>query len=313
MSQECFVGIDVSKRTLDVHVLPADRRLQCSNDPAGLEQLREHLLPLGPHRIVVESTGGYERLLAAELQAAGLPVAVVNPRQVRDFARATGRLAKTDRIDAESLAHFACVLRPSPRPVPTQDEQLLKDLVARRRQLLKLQAGETSRTEHADSPPIRQSLQRMRSSLRREVERIERLLEQWVQDHPLWHQKTGLIDSVPGVGSRTAVALVADLPELGHLSRRQISSLVGLAPINRDSGQHRGKRMTGGGRAHVRCALYLPTLVATRHNPVIRTFYQRLLNAGKCKMIALTACMRKLLTILNAMLREQRPWTPRTA
>ena len=305
---QVFVGIDVAKKHLDVHRLPDGRVLHVDNDDQGIAQLKAELESPDLVRIVVESTGGYEVSLVTELHAAGMPVVVINPRQVRDFARATGRLAKTDAIDAEVLAQFAKVIRPPLRPVPDANLRQIKELVARRHQLVRLRQAEANRTEHARQRVICRSIQRMLSVFDQQINRIEQAIATIIAHSPIWQRHVEILASVPGVAQRTASTLIANLPELGTLNRRQAAALVGVAPINRDSGMLRGKRMTGGGRAAVRTALYMPTLVAIRHNRVIKTFYERLLENGKAKMTAVIACMRKLVTMLNALVRENRTW-----
>jgi transposase len=303
------VGIDVSKDHLDVAWEPAfspPRRFP--NTPEGRADLHALLARQNPQRIVLEATGGYERPLVAELLQARLPVAVVNPRQVRDFAKALGQLAKTDRLDAAVLARFAQRVQPVIRPLPDAQLQALEELVARRRQLIQMRTAEGQRLAQAASPRVRQSIQEVLDLIDKQLRDRDDELEQLLQQCPAWQAKADLLRSVPGVGDQTARALVAQLPELGTCSRQQIAALVGVAPLNRDSGQFRGHRTTWGGRATVRCALYMATLVATRRNPLIARLYQRLCAAGKLKKVALVACMRKLLTILNAILRDQRPW-----
>jgi len=305
---EAFVGIDVAKSRLDVHILPAKETIRLSNDAAGWEQLLDRLRRLAIQRIAVESTGGYEAGIVAELHAAGLPVAVVNPRQARAFALATGRLAKTDQIDAGVLAAFAQAVRPRQTPVQDAVTRKIKTLVRRRRQLQQMHQAEANHTEHLDDPAVGRSIRQVRKTLAAEIERVNEALRKAIHDSPIWRHKAELIVSVPGLSQITAAALLANLPELGSLNRRQVAALVGVAPINRDSGTLRGKRMTGGGRSHVRKALFMPTLVAIRHNPLIRRFYQRLLVNGKPKMTAVIAAMRKLLTVLNAMIRNNQIW-----
>lgn len=302
------VGIDVAKHHLDVHLLPTGQRLHVSNDEGGIDQIKAELVDRDLACVVVESTGGYEIPLVAELHAAGIPIVVINPRQVRDFARATGRLAKTDTIDAEVLAEFARVIRPPLRPVPDETLRQIKELVARRRQLIGLRQAEANRTEHARQETIRRSIQCMLTRIDRQVQCVEHAIATVIANSPIWQRRVEILVSVPGLAERTAATLVANLPELGTLNRRQAAALVGVAPINRDSGMLRGKRTTGGGRAAVRTALYMPTLVAIRHNPLIKAFYQRLLANGKAKMTAVIACMRKLVTLLNALVRENRTW-----
>lgn len=304
-----FVGIDVSKAQLDVAVRPSGETWTVAHDEAGLSGLVARLHTLAPALIVVEATGGWEVALVGALAAALLPVAVVNPRQVRDFARSTGTLAKTDRLDAQSLAHFAEALRPQPRSLPNGQAQELSALLQRRRQLVDMLTAEKNRLPLA-ARRIRPQLQTHIAWLQRQISQFDDDLRELLRSSPLWRDKEDLLRSAPGVGPVLATTLVAALPELGTLTRQQIAALVGVAPLNRDSGTLRGRRTVWGGRAQVRTVLYMSTLVAVRHNPVLAAFYQRLRAAGKAPKVALTACMRKLLTILNAMLRDRRPWQP---
>jgi transposase len=306
MKAPVFVGIDVSKAQLDVAVRP-DGRFAVSNDDAGIAQVIERLSTGPPTRVVVEATGGFEMPLAGALAAAGFPVVVVNPRQVRDFAKAAGKLAKTDALDAQTLAHFAEVMRPELRPLPDEQTQTLAAILARRRQLVEMLTAEKNRLGSAPKP-VRKSLRTHIAWLERELSHTDSDLAQAIRESPVWHEKDELLRSTPGVGPVLTTTLLADLPELGRLTGKQIAALVGVAPLNRDSGTFRGKRTVWGGRAQVRGALYMAALVASRFNPVIRTFYQRLCAAGKAKKVALTACMRKLLIILNAMLKHRTPW-----
>ena len=307
-----YVGIDVARERLDVSVGGEGKAWQVENDAAGIGALRERLVELEPVGIVLEATGGLERALVAALGAAELPVSVVNPRQVRDFARATGRLAKTDVIDAGLLARFGEALKPEVRPLPDAQTQALRGMVARRRQVVEMLTAERNRVPQA-TPWVRRQLQRHIAGLRRQLAALDREVATLIQASPVWRARDNLLRSVPGIGTVTASLLVAALPELGRLNRKQIAALVGVAPHNRDSGSYRGKRSVWGGRAPVRASLYMAALVATRFNPVIKTFYARLCAAGKPKKVALTACMRKLLTILNRMLHTQSPWNPATA
>jgi transposase len=302
-----FVGIDVSKDWLDVHVLggATDR---CENTPAGIQNLIERLSALALDRIVLEATGGYERLAVAELAAARLPVVVVNPRQVRDFAKALGKLAKTDRIDAEVLARFAEAIRPELRPLRDESEQKLRETLTRRSQLSSMRTMELNRLKQAHTQKIRTDVESVLAFLEKRLQALDNDLDQLIKDSPAWQEKSDLLKSVPGIGEQTARTLVAELTELGSASRQQIAALVGVAPMNRDSGALRGKRTTIGGRTSVRNALYMATLVGTRFNSVIRAHYQKLLAAGKPKKVALVACMRKILTILNAMIRKRQSW-----
>lgn len=304
-----FVGIDVSKAQLDVAVRPSGETWTVAHDEAGLSGLAARLHTLAPALIVVEATGGWEVALVGALAAALLPVAVVNPRQVRDFARSTGTLAKTDRLDAQSLAHFAEALRPQPRSLPNGQAQELSALLQRRRQLVEMLTAEKNRLPLA-ARRIRPQLQAHIAWLQQQIAQFDDDLRELVRSSPLWRDKEDLLRSAPGVGPVLATTLVAALPELGTLTRQQIAALVGVAPLNRDSGTLRGRRTVWGGRAQVRTVLYMSTLVAVRHNPVLAVFYQRLRAAGKAPKVALTACMRKLLTILNAMLKHHTRWAP---
>jgi len=304
-----FVGIDVSKQQLDIAVRPSGETWTVAHDEAGLSALVTRLGALAPTLIVLEATGGWEVALAGALAAAALPVAVVNPRQVRDFARSTGTLAKTDRLDAQILAQFAAVVGPDPRPLPDAQAQELSALLQRRRQLVDMLTAEKNRLPLA-SRRIRPQLQTHIQWLQRQIAQFDEDLRELLRASPLWREKDDLLRSAPGVGPVLATTLVAALPELGTLTRHQIAALVGVAPLNRDSGTLRGRRTVWGGRAQVRAVLYMSTLVAVRHNPVLAVFYQRLRAAGKAPKLALTACMRKLLTILNAMLKYHRRWAP---
>lgn len=301
------VGIDVSKATLDVYVRPAGTQHQVANSEAGGAELVALLRAVGPGRIVVEATGGYEAVAVAMLVAAGLPVVVVNPRQVRDCAKATGQRAKTDVISAAVLAHFGEALQPPVRPMPDATTQELQQWLARRRQLVEMLTAEQNRAQQA-APAVRATIAHLGKQLQRQLRDVEQRLRELIRRSPVWRDQQQLLVSVPGVGPVVSVTLLADLPELGQLDRKRIAALVGVAPFNRDSGTLQGKRTVWGGRAPVRAVLYMATLVATRRNPVIQAFYQRLVGAGKPKKVALTACMRKLLTILNAMLKHRTPW-----
>lgn len=305
-----FVGIDVSKDRLDFAECPSGSAGSVENDPTGFSALLRMLKPEATTTLVVlEATGGYEAAVAATLASAGIHVAVVNPRQVRDFARATGQLAKTDEIDAHLLALFAERIRPEPRPLPDRVAQELDALVARRRQLQEMLGAEHNRLRLA-AARVRKGIQKHVRWLERQVDDIDDDLDRLVRASPLWRAKDDLLQSVPGIGPTTSRTLLAELPELGHLNRREIAALVGVAPLNRDSGTLRGKRMVWGGRASVRRTLYMAALVASRHNPAIRAFYERLRGKGKPPKVALTACMRKLLVILNTMTRNQTHWDP---
>jgi transposase len=301
-----FVGIDVSKGQLDVAIRPTGR-FTVSNDETGHAQVLAQLRMATPTLVVLEATGGLEIPLTGVLAAAGLPVVVVNPRQVRDFARAAGRLAKTDALDAQTLAHFAEVMRPPLRPLPDAQTQRLGAILTRRRQLIEMLTAEKNRLASARSP-VRKRVQAHIRWLEREVTQTDDDLAQAIRESPVWREKEELLRSTPGVGPVMTMTVLANLPELGTLTGKQIAALAGVAPLNRDSGTWRGKRTVWGGRAQIRAALYMATLVAARCNPVIRAFYQRLCAAGKAKKVALIACMRKLLLILNAMLKQRTPW-----
>ena len=302
-----YVGIDVSKTRLDVAVRPSGGLSHVTYDAAGITTVVTQLSQKQPIRIVVEATGGLERPLVRALVAAALPVIVVNPRQVRDFAKATGQLAKTDALDAQVLARFAEVIHPSLRALPDPQTQELAALLARRRQVLAMQRAEQNRLDRA---PVQNRIEVHLHWLGDELARLDEELDDQIQQSPMWRAREDLLQSVPGIGPVMCRTVLAELPELGLLNRKQIAALVGVAPFNRDSGRLRGHRTIWGGRAPVRTALYMATLVATRWNPVIRPFYQRLRDAGKAPKVALVAAMRKLLTILNAMLHHGTPWRP---
>lgn len=307
-----LIGIDVAKAELVVAARPALERWMVANDERGVRTLVERLQREPPELIVLEATGGYELLCVAALSAAGLPVVIVNPRQVRDFAKATGQLAKTDRIDADILALFAERVRPAVRPLPDAEAQELDALLARRRQLLEMLQAERNRLGQVfgrGKRPVKKSLKSHITYLERELRITDRDLAALVRQSPAWRERDDLLQSVPGVGRVLSLTLLADLPELGRLSRRQIAKLVGVAPLSRDSGTLRGHRFVQGGRASVRAVLYMGALVATRRNRLIREFYLRLLAAGKAKKLALVACMRKLLTMLNTMVRTNTRWS----
>jgi len=301
------VGIDVSKDTLDVTVHENPRHWSFANNQAGISKVVSMLKELYPELVVVEATGSYEIPLAAELGVAEIPTAIVNPRQIRDFARSAGILAKTDRIDARVIARFAATMKPTPRPIPNEVAQELGDLIARRRQIVDMLTAEKNRLNTA-TKSVKSRIKAHIEWLEKELDYINTNLRQKVKDSPIWREKDELLQSVPGVGPNLSTTILAELPELGTLNRKQIAALVGVAPLNRDSGTFRGTRTTWGGRATVRTALYMAALVAIRYNPVIRRFYEHLLAAGKEKKVALTACMRKLLTILNLMLKNRTCW-----
>jgi transposase len=305
-----FIGIDVSKDWLDVAVVGGSEAVRIGNDTAGICDLTQQLSQARPERVVLEATGGYEKALVRALQARGIPVAVVNQRQVRDFARATGRLAKTDRIDAQILAQFASVLKPEPRQMKDEAESELTSLVRRRQQLTALLTMEKNRRKLVTNPSVLASVERTMRHLKQEIAELNCEIDRMIESEPAMRERALLYRSVPGVGPRVASTLLAELPELGRLNRKQIASLVGVAPLNWDSGVFRGKRAVWGGRVQVRCSLYMGALVAAGHNPVLRAFYRRLVASGKAKKLALIACMRKLLTMLNAMAATSTAWNP---
>jgi len=310
MRREVFVGIDVSQDFLDVGVRPSGERFRVAYDEDGMEALVSRLEPLRPSRIVLEATGKLEAPLVACLQMARMTPVVVNPRQVRDFAKATGELAKSDGIDAGVLAHFAEAIRPEIRPLPEAELQALAELVRRRRQVQDMRVAEQNRLKRTASGDVRQRIERHLAFLEHELDDIDDDLRRQVRKTPAWQADVELYSTVPGIGRTLATSVVAQLPELGHLSGRKISKLVGIAPLADDSGKRHGKRRIWGGRSSVRRSLYLATLVAIRHNPPIRDVYQRLVAIGKPKKVAIVACMRKLIVILNAMKRDGTPWTP---
>ena len=302
-----FVGIDVAKAQLDIALRPTGDRWAVSNDETGIAALIVQLQAVQPMLIVLEATGGYHRAVVAALAAAALPLVVVNPRQVRDFAKATGQLAKTDSLDARAVAHFAEAVRPAPRPLPDAQTEELRALLARRRQLIAMRVAEQNRLEHAPRR-LRADIEAHIAWLNQRVAALDDALDTTLRASPVWRERESLYRSVPGIGPVCARTLVLDLPELGTLSRQRIAALVGVAPFNRDSGTLRGTRTTWGGRAQVRATLYMSTLVAVRYHSVLKALYQRLCRAGKAKKVALTACMRKLLTMLNAMVKHQQFW-----
>jgi transposase len=304
---QVFVGIDIAKAQLDMALRPTGERWAVTNDAPGIAALVARLQAAQPTLIVLEATGGYHRAVVVALAAAALPLVVVNPRQVRDFAKATGQLAKTDALDARAVAHFAEAVRPAPRPLPDAQTEELRALLARRRQLIAMRTAEQNRLETA-SPRLRTDIEAHIAWLAQRVAALDEDLDTTLRASPVWRERETLYRSVPGIGPVCARTRILDLPELGTLSRQRLAALVGVAPFNRDSGTLRGTRTTWGGRAHVRATLYMSTLVAVRYNPVLKAFYARLCMAGKAKKVALTACMRKLLTILNAMAKHQKPW-----
>jgi len=302
------VGIDVSKDRLDVAVRPSGEAFSVERNAGGLEQLVGRLRELGPHLVALEATGGFETIAAAALAAAQLPVVVVNPAQIRAFAVAIGQRAKTDPIDAAVIAHFAEATKPQVRLLPDEATRLLADLVARRRQIVEMIGAERQREKRVTVPHLRKSIARLLKALEKELTTVNTDIDDAVRGSPAWREKEDLLASVPGVGPTIARTLVAELPELGQLTRKQIAALAGLAPFTRQSGQWRGRSFIGGGREAVRTVLFMGAMVAKRHNPVLKAFFDRLVAAGKPKMVALIAVARKLLTVLNAILRDSRPW-----
>lgn len=312
---EVHAGVDVSRDDLDCHVRPYGETFRVSRDAEGLRGLVRRLAELEPRLVVLEATGGFETIAAAALGTAELPVAIVNPAQVRHYARALGKRAKTDPIDAEVIARFGEAVRPEPRPLPDAAARLLAELVGRRRQIVEMLVAERQRARRVSAARPKKSIERIARALEKELAAIEDDIGKAVRGSPVWRAKEDIVISAGGVGDKTARVLIAELPELGTLTRRRIAALVGVAPYTRQSGTWKGRSFIGGGRADVRRALFLAAWVASRRNPVIRAFYQRLLAAGKPKMVALIACARKLLTILNAMVRDRQPWkdTPEAA
>ncbi len=306
--ESTIVGIDVSKQQLDIALRPSGETFAVARDAAGLDQLTARLKGLMPHIVALEATGGYETIAAAALAAAGLPVAVVNPAQVRAFAKALGKRAKTDPIDAAVIAHFAEAVKLAPRAVPDDATQLLADLVARRRQIVEMIGAESQRLQRARTSSLKKSIERLITALKKELSSADGDIDDAIRSCPAWREKEELLTSVPGVGPVISSTLVALLPELGTLSRKQIAALAGLAPFTRQSGQWRGRSLIGGGRGVVRTVLFMGAQVAKRHNPILKAFFDRLVAAGKPKMVALIAVARKLLTILNAIVRDQKSW-----
>lgn len=305
----CFAGIDVSKSHLDVAIEPSRKIWTVANDGKGIRSLVDVLVDLNPLLIVLESTAGLEMPVAVDLAAAGLPVVIVNPRQVRDFARATGKLAKTDRIDAQILAHFGETVRPKVRPLKDEQVQELSALISRRRQIVEMLTAEKNRLTTAPKR-IQKDIKAHIKWLGKRLDNVNDQIQKRVKASPIWREKEAILQSVPGVGPVLSASLLCDLPELGRLNRRQVAALVGVAPLNRDSGLFRGKRKVWGGRANIRAVLYMATLSSVRANSVLKLFYTRLCEGGKPPKVALTACMRKLLTILNAMIKNNTPWQP---
>jgi transposase len=307
------IGIDVAKDRLDVCVRPSGESFVVARTGAGIEDLAERLKKIAPRVVAVEATGGFETVVAAGLAAAGVPLLIVNPAQVRAFAQALGKRAKTDPIDAAVIAHFVEATKAQPRPLPDETTRLLADLVTRRRQIIDMMIAEGQRDRRLANKRLKSSIARLRRALEKELAEIDSELDDHVRGSPAWAAKEDLLASVPGVGPIIARTLIAELPELGSLDRRKIAALVGLAPWTRQSGQWRGKSFIGGGRKSVRTALFMAAMVAARHNPVLKTFHDKLVAAGKPKLVALIAVARKLLTILNALLRDNQRWQPKTA
>ena len=306
--EQTFVGIDVSRDRLDVHVRPGGEAFAVSRDGKGVEELLDRLRAVAPMLIAVEATGGFETIVAAAIGGAQLPLVVVNPAQVRHFAQAVGKRAKTDPIDAEMIARFAEAVKPAPRPVPDETARLLGELVARRRQIVEMLVAERQRETRVGNVRVRKSLARHIKVLERELQDLTDDISGLIRGSPAWRETEDLLVSVPGVAKGTSSSLLAEVPELGRLTRRQIASLIGVAPFTRQSGRWKGKSMIAGGRAPARTAIYMAALSASQHNPVLKAFYRRLLAAGKPKMVALIAVARKLLVILNAMIRDRKPW-----
>jgi len=309
---ESFVGIDVSKNTLDLRIEPAGEAMHIAYDEQGIAEVCRRLAEALPTLIVMEATGGLETRLASELAARGLPVAVINPRQARDFAKATGQLAKTDRVDAAMLCAFARAIRPAVRPLKSADTRELDDLVNRRHQLVEIRVQETLRLAAASSKALQKSLKTHIAWLDKRITKLDHDLKDRLQTSDAWKVKDDLLRGIPGVGDVTSMTMLAKCPELGQLNRREIAKLVGVAPLADDSGKHRGKRFIWGGRADVRAVLYMATVAAMRCNPAIKPFAQRLKMAGKPAKVVIAACMRKLLTIMNTMIKTNSPWTPPT-
>jgi transposase len=313
MERSLFVGIDVAKNHLDVHIHPTDTAFRVAHDDAGLATLRDRLGAGGAKLVVLEATGGHEVTVVAALAGAGLPVVVVNPRQIRDYARATGQLAKTDALDARVMAQFGEAVHPEVRALPDTQTRALDEAVTRRRQLVEMLGAEVNRRRLVRDRTVQRRIEAHITWLKRAIKELERDLEATIRSSPVWREAEEVLRSTPGVGPVMTSTLLAELPELGRLSRHKIAAVVGVAPLNRDSGQFRGRRMISGGRGSVRRVLYMATLSAIRRNAVIRAFYERLCTNGRPKKVALTAAMRKLLTILNAMLRDGHHWREQIA
>lgn len=303
-----FVGIDISRDFLDVHIRPSSEAFRLSRDDAGLDSLIERLLPLAPSIVALEATGGFESLVAASLSAAGLPVVVLNPAQVRSFAHSLGQRAKSDRIDAAVIAAFAEAINPPLRTLPDEHTRLLSALITRRRQIVQMIVAERQRSRLLSSPRLTQSVERLLKSLQAELKVLDKEIDDTIHGSPLWRATDALLQSVPGVGPGISHTLIAVMPELGSLDAKEAASLAGLAPFTRQSGQWKGKSIISGGRSDVRSMLYMGAVSCTRFNPTLKAFYDRLVSAGKAKQLALIAVARKLITILNAIVRDQKPW-----
>ena len=310
---ECFVGIDVSKDHLDVHVRPAGTARRFPNTDAGHRRVLKFLTPLAPTLVVLEATGAYSRAAVAALAADRIPVAVVNPARAREFANAVGRLAKTDAVDAAVLAEYADRIRPTPRPLPDADTVRLQALVARRRQVVEMRAMEGNRADPTADRAVKRSLSALERALDKEIERLDRDIAAAVEASPAWREKDELLRSIPGIGPVVSRTLRAELPELGTLTREQVAALVGVAPVNRDSGRHQGRRSVRGGRSSVRAVLYMGAMSARTHNPALKAFADRLEKAGKAGKAIVTAVARKLVVIANAILQKRTPWQPQVA
>jgi len=306
--ENIVVGIDVSKDRLDVALRPSREVFAVERNSAGLDLLVVRLKDLSPRIVALEATGGFETVVAAAFAAAGLPVVIVNPANVRSFAKAIGQRAKSDPIDADVIAHFAEATKPEPRPLPDEATRLLADLTARRRQIIEMMVAERQRERRVTAPRLKKSIIRLLKALQKELTSVDADIDDAVRGSPAWREKEDLLTSVPGVGPIIARTLIAELPELGKLGRKEIAALAGLAPFTRQSGQWRGRSFIGGGRTAVRTAAFMGALVAKKHNPTLKVFFDRLVAVGKPKMVALIAVARKLLTILNAILRDNRPW-----
>jgi len=303
-----FVGIDVAKDRLDVALRPSGETFAVARDGAGLETLVARLREIDPELVTLEATGGFETVVAAALAAAELPLAVVNPRQIRDFARATGKLAKTDALDAAAIAHFAEAVRPPARALPSAEAQALGELIARRRQLIEMMTAERNRRRQLTVKRLIKGIDRILEALQAQLSELEQDIDDAIRGTPAWREKEDLLVSVPGIGNKIARTLIAELPELGQIGRREVAALVGVAPFNRDSGTFRGRRSIAGGRAAVRSALYMSVLVSIRRKLPLHAVYLRLRAIGKPAKVAIVACMRKLIVILNAILRDKKPW-----